>query len=59
MKLKRGIFPKNIESIDLSYKEISEVSEFAMKNYQNLQRLSLQDKKLTIVKMNDLVPSMQ
>lgn len=55
MKLKGGMFPKNIERIDLSNNKIGEVSEFAIKIYQNLRRLSLQNNKLMTVKMKDLV----
>lgn len=59
MKLKSGMFPKNIESIDLSDNKIDEVSQFAVKNYQTLRRLSLQNNKLTTLKMNDLVVPLQ
>lgn len=59
MKLKSGMFPKNIESIDLSDNKIDEVLQFAVKNYQTLRRISLQNNKLTTIKMNDLVVPLQ
>lgn len=53
-KLSNGMFPENIEKLDLSYNNISDITEYAFYSYQGLHILSLKGNRLTTLSMNDL-----
>ena len=54
MELQNGIFPDHVENIDLSYNRIGNISEYAIRNYQYLRRLSLKGNKLKTLSKNAL-----
>lgn len=53
-KIASGMFPDNVENLDLSYNNISDITEYAFYSYEYLKRLSLKGNKLTTLAMNDL-----
>lgn len=53
-KIASGMFPDNVENLDLSYNNISDITEYAFYSYKHLRRLSLKGNKLTTLAMNDL-----
>lgn len=53
-KIASGMFPDNVENLDLSYNNISDITEYAFYSYEHLRRLSLKGNKLTTLAMNDL-----
>lgn len=53
-KIASGMFPDNVENLDLSYNNISDITEYAFYSYGHLKRLSLKGNKLTTLAMNDL-----
>lgn len=53
-KIASGMFPDNVENLDLSYNNISDITEYAFYSYEYLRRLSLKGNKLTTLAMNDL-----
>lgn len=53
-KIASGMFPDNVENLDLSYNNISDITEYAFYSYGYLRRLSLKGNKLTTLAMNDL-----
>jgi Leucine-rich repeat (LRR) protein len=58
-KIMNGMFPENIENLDLSDNNISDITDYAFYSYQGLQILSLKGNKLTTLSMNDLAVSIQ
>lgn len=53
-KIASGMFPDNVVNLDLSYNNISDITEYAFYSYEYLKRLSLKGNKLTTLAMNDL-----